>query len=254
MTPALEVREVSKRFRALAVLQDVSFAVAEGEVVGVVGPNGAGKTTLLDVVAGVRAADRGRILLRGQDVTALLPSRRARHGLARTFQVPRPLGELTAFETALLAAVRGARLRGRSAYEAAHKALAVTGTLRHANSPAASLRLLDRKRLELARALAGRPRVLLLDEIAGGLTEPETAELVATVREVHAAGTTVVWVEHVLNALTQVATRLVCLAAGRLVADGAPAAVLDSPEVQSAYFGRTTAMPPPKGPPARGVS
>jgi branched-chain amino acid transport system ATP-binding protein len=237
--PALAVHGIGKRFGALTVLDDVSFEIPAGSAVGIVGPNGAGKTTLLDIVAGAQRRDRGQVLLAGADVTGVAPARRARLGLARTFQVPRPMGDLTVFETAVLAALRGAGLATRPAYAVAAEALELTGLRRYGNRPSASLRLLDRKRLELARALATRPRVLLLDEIAGGLTDTETTELVATVRQLRAAGTTIVWVEHVIRALVQVATRLICLADGRVLADGVPAEVLDSGPVRAAYFGRS---------------
>jgi branched-chain amino acid transport system ATP-binding protein len=236
---ALEIAAVGTSFGSLTVLDEVSFTVGAGEAVGIVGPNGAGKTTLLDIVAGMRRCDRGRVLLAGQDVTGMAPNRRCRLGLARTFQVPRPFSDLTVFENALVGAVRGAGLRGRNAYESAYRAMELTDLLDAGNTPASSLRLLDRKRLELARALAMRPRVLLLDEIAGGLTAPETAALVGTVRSVSDEGTTIVWVEHVIRALVQVATRLVCLSGGRVLAQGAPRDVLDSPEVRAAYFGRS---------------
>jgi branched-chain amino acid transport system ATP-binding protein len=234
---ALEVSDVAKSYGSLAVLSSVSLGVAVGEVVGIVGPNGAGKTTLLDLLTGTTRCDAGEIRLNGQDVTKLPPPLRARRGLGRTFQVPRPLGDLTVFENALVGAMRAAGLRGRSAYEAAHEALAATGMAGQANARAGSLRLLDRKRLELARALATRPEVLLLDEIAGGLSDPETEELIGTICEVNARGTTIVWVEHVLRVLTAVATRLVCLAGGRVIADGEPALVLASDEVRAAFLG-----------------
>jgi branched-chain amino acid transport system ATP-binding protein len=237
MTLPLQVVEVDKAYGALRVLTRICIDVRTGEVVGIVGPNGAGKTTLLDVVAGEQRGDHGRILLDGTDVTAMSPARRCRLGLARTFQVPRPLGDLTVFEVALLGASRGAGLRGTPAYAAAERALALAGLTGVANAASASLRLLDRKRLELARALATGPRVLLLDEIAGGLSDVETAELVGTLRAVNDAGTTVVWVEHVLRILTQLATRLVCLADGRVLADGPPDEVLASAAVRAAYLG-----------------
>jgi len=233
----LNVDGVAKRFGSVIVLEDVAFDVAAGAAVGIVGPNGAGKTTLLDIVAGVQRADRGSVRLDGTDLGRLAPAVRCRRGLARTFQTPRPLGELTVYETALVAAIRGGGLRGSDAREAAVQSLAVAGVGRLANRPSASLRLLDRKRLELARALATQPKVLLLDEIAGGLTNAETDVLVATIRGVHAAGTAVVWVEHIIRALVQVASRLVCLAAGRVVAAGAPDEVLADPKVRAAYFG-----------------
>jgi branched-chain amino acid transport system ATP-binding protein len=237
VNPALEVSDVAKSYGSLAVLSSVSLEVAVGEAVGIVGPNGAGKTTLLDLLTGTIRCDAGEVRLSGRDVTKLPPPLRARMGLGRTFQVPRPLGDLTVFENALVGAMRAAGLRGRRAYQAAHEALALTEMAGQANARAGSLRLLDRKRLELARALATRPRVLLLDEIAGGLSDPETEVLIETIREVNAAGTTIVWVEHVLRVLVAVATRLVCLADGRVIADGEPARVLASDEVRAAFLG-----------------
>ena len=235
--PALEVADVAKSYGALSVFRSVSFVLAEGEALGIVGPNGAGKTTLLDLLTGTGRCDTGRVLLHGRDVTRLPPPLRARMGLGRTFQVPRPLGDLTVFENALVGAMRAAGLRGSAAYEAAYAALSMTGMARQANARAGSLRLLDRKRLELARALAMRPRVLLLDEIAGGLSDPETEALIAVIRAVNSLGTAIVWVEHVLRVLTAVVPRLACLADGRVIADGAPADVLASEAVRTAFLG-----------------
>jgi branched-chain amino acid transport system ATP-binding protein len=235
----LTVRDVHQQFGALKVLTGVSLAVPRGQAVGVVGPNGAGKSTLLDIVAGGRRPDSGRVYLGGTDVTAVPAGRRTRLGLGRTYQVPRPFPALTVFENALVAAVRGAGLRRRAAYQVAYGALERTGLAAKANTPARQLTLLERKRLELARALATEPSVLLLDEIAGGLTEPETDALIATITAVHAAGTTIVWVEHIMRALTRVVQRVVCLADGRLLFDGTPAAMLADPEVRRAYLGGT---------------
>jgi branched-chain amino acid transport system ATP-binding protein len=235
--PALEVSDVAKSYGSMPVFSSVSLTVAAGEAVGIVGPNGAGKTTLLNLLSGTGRCDAGRVLLQGKDVTRLPPPLRARMGLGRTFQVPRPLGDLTVFENALVGATRAAGLRGRHAYGTAYEVLTLTGMAAHANARAGSLRLLDRKRLELARALAMRPRVLLLDEIAGGLSDPETDALIGTIRAVNEAGTAIIWVEHVLRVLTAVVTRLVCLAGGEVIADGAPAAVLASDAVRTAFLG-----------------
>jgi branched-chain amino acid transport system ATP-binding protein len=235
--PSLEVTDVAKSYGSLAVLSSVSLAIGAGEAVGIVGPNGAGKTTLLDLLTGTGRCDAGRVWLRGKDVTRLPPPLRARMGLGRTFQVPRPLGDLTVFENALVGAMRAGGLRGRHAYGAAYEALWSTGMTGQANARAGSLRLLDRKRLELARALATQPSVLLLDEIAGGLTEPETDALIATIRAVHAAGTTIVWVEHIMRALTQVVQRVVCLADGQVLFDGTPEQMLRDQQVRRAYLG-----------------
>jgi branched-chain amino acid transport system ATP-binding protein len=237
VTPALEVADVAKSYGALAVLSSVWLRIEPGEAVGVVGPNGAGKTTLLDLLTGTGSCDAGLVRLYGKDVTRLPPPARARLGLGRTFQVPRPLGDLTVFENALVGAIRAAGLHGQAAYDAAYQALLVTGMAGHANARAASLRLLDRKRLELARALAMRPRVLLLDEIAGGLSDPESEELIETIKAVNEQGTTIVWVEHVLRVLTAIATRLVCLADGHVIADGIPGEVLASEDVRAAFLG-----------------
>jgi len=235
--PALEVSDVAKSYGSMPVFSSVSLAVAAGEAVGIVGPNGAGKTTLLDLLSGTGRCDAGRVLLQGKDVTRLPPPLRARMGLGRTFQVPRPLGDLTVFENALVGATRAAGLRGRQAQQVAYEALTLTGMAGHANARSGSLRLLDRKRLELARALAMRPRVLLLDEIAGGLSDPETEALITTIRTVNEAGTAIIWVEHVLRVLTAVVARLVCLAGGEVIADGAPSEVLTSDEVRTAFLG-----------------
>jgi branched-chain amino acid transport system ATP-binding protein len=236
-SPSLEVSGVAKSFGSLAVLTSVSLAVAAGEAVGVVGPNGAGKTTLLDLLTGTGRCDAGQVWLQGKDVTRLPPPLRARLGLGRTFQVPRPLGDLTVFENALVGAMRAAGLRRQAAYDAAWEALVQAGIDRLANTRAATLRLLDRKRLELARALAMQPRVLLLDEIAGGLSDPETEILIGTIRAVNERGITIVWVEHVIRVLTAVATRLVCLADGHVIADGEPRQVLAHDEVRAAFLG-----------------
>jgi branched-chain amino acid transport system ATP-binding protein len=237
----LRVEDVHQRFGALTVLNGISVTVPEGQALGIVGPNGAGKTTLLDIVAGGRRPDRGTITLGGQDVTTASPGRRTRLGLGRTYQVPRPFTSMTVFENTLVAAARGASLRRQAAWDAAYAALARTGLSERANMPAHRLTLLERKRLELARALATGPSVLLLDEIAGGLTEPETNALVGTIRQVHAAGTTIVWVEHIMRALTQVVQRAVCLADGGILFDGTPGQMLRDTHVRRAYLGGAVA-------------
>ncbi len=236
-TGLLRISGVHQHFGALKVLTGISVSVPRGQALGIVGPNGAGKTTLLDIVAGGRRPDRGQVHLSGQDVTTASPGHRTRLGLGRTYQVPRPFGSMTVFENALVAAVRGAGLRRRAAHQAAYGALERTGLAVKADSAARRLTLLERKRLELARALATQPSVLLLDEIAGGLTEPETDALIATIRAVHAAGTTIVWVEHIMRALTQVVQRVVCLADGQVLFDGTPEQMLRDQQVRRAYLG-----------------
>jgi branched-chain amino acid transport system ATP-binding protein len=233
----LQIENVRQQFGALTVLNGITVAVPPGQALGVVGPNGAGKTTLLDIVAGGRRPTGGQVRLAGRDVTTSSAAHRTRLGLGRTYQVPRPFASMTVFENALVAAARGAGLRRQAAYQAAYGALRRAGLAGKADVAAHRLTLLERKRLELARALATQPSVLLLDEIAGGLTEPETDALIGTIREVHAAGTTVVWVEHIMRALTQVVQRVVCLADGRVLFDGTPQDMLRDQHVQRAYLG-----------------
>jgi branched-chain amino acid transport system ATP-binding protein len=233
----LQIEDVRQQFGALTVLNGISVDVPPGQALGVVGPNGAGKTTLLDIVAGGRRPTAGRIRLAGHDVTTASPGHRTRLGLGRTYQVPRPFASMTVFENALVAAARGASLRRQAAYQAAYGALVLAGLAGQADMAAGRLTLLERKRLELARALATQPSVLLLDEIAGGLTEPETDALIATIAGLHAAGITIVWVEHIMRALTRVVERAVCLADGRLLFDGTPQEMLRDEHVRRAYLG-----------------
>jgi branched-chain amino acid transport system ATP-binding protein len=237
--PLLEVTGVGKRFGRLTVLDDVSLTVAPGEAFGIVGPNGAGKSTLLDVVNGVLRPDAGTVRLDGADVTRTGAAARCRAGIGRSYQVPRPFGGMTVFENALVAASFGTGARGRAAAEGAWRALETAGLAALADTPAGSLRLLDRKRLELARALATGPRLVLLDEIAGGLTEAEVPALVETVRDLGRQGVAVVWIEHVVHALVAVVTRLMCLTYGRVLAVGDPHAVLADPQVVEVYLGST---------------
>ncbi|CAG1016170.1 MAG: ATP-binding cassette domain-containing protein [Rhizobiaceae bacterium] len=233
----LEGTSLSKRFGALRVLRSVSLSVAAGEILGVVGPNGAGKTTLFGVLAGALRPTEGRVLLNGDDVTAANAARRCRLGIARTHQVPRPFLGMSVFENVLAAAAFGGGLAGQAAQEGAAEALHRSGLVDCANRPAASLGLLDRKRLELARALATRPRVLLLDEIGGGLTEAELDVLVGLVRDLKQDGMTIVWIEHILHALLRAIDRLVCMAEGGVIAEGEPRAVMADETVMRAYLG-----------------
>ena len=236
-TPVLSAAGISKRFGELVVLDGIDFTLYGDEAVGIVGPNGAGKTTLLDVLSGAQRSSEGTITLNTQDITRASAAARARLGIGRSHQVPRPFGGMTVFENVLTGAYNAGGRRGREARDYSLEVLTRTGLLRVANRRAEALGLLDRKRLELARALATDPSVLLLDEIAGGLTDEETVELVATVREVRARGVAVIWIEHIVHVLLQVAERLVCLAEGRVIAEGDPVAVINDPIVVSTYLG-----------------
>jgi branched-chain amino acid transport system ATP-binding protein len=234
----LAATDVHKRFGALRVLDGVDFALNEGEAVGVVGPNGAGKTTLLSVLAGSLSADGGRIVFRGRDVTSSGAADRCTLGIARTHQVPRPFVGMTVFENVLVGATAGGRRRGSEAYGLCLETLEQTGLAHLANRRAEGLGLLQRKRLELARALAVEPSVLLLDEIGGGLTDAESAELVETVARLRDRGIAVLWIEHIVHVLMQVVSRLICMDAGKIIADGAPEAVVSQASVVDAYLGR----------------
>ncbi|HEX8917856.1 MAG TPA: ATP-binding cassette domain-containing protein [Chloroflexota bacterium] len=215
----------------------MDFRVAANEAVGIVGPNGAGKTTLLNVLAGSLRPTSGRVRYRGSDITRLRPDRRCRLGIARSYQIPRPFGGMTVFENVLVAAGHG----GQKAQKQSIEVLELCGLIHVANRRADSLGLLYRKRLELARALATAPAVLLLDEIGGGLTDAEATALLETIREVRQRDIAVIWIEHIVHILMQAIDRLVCFDAGRVIADGDPQAVIADAAVIDAYLGRAEA-------------
>lgn len=237
MTAALSVTGLGKRYGEIVVAEDLSFAVETGTCLGVIGPNGAGKTSVFNMLDGTVRPDAGQVLLDGRDVTRLKQFQRARLGIARAYQIPQPFPMLTVYENVLAAASFGAGQQGQEAADTAMRVLQTTGLDRLGGVLAGGLALLDRKRLELAKALAARPRVLLLDEIAGGLTDGECAELVTTIRAIHAEGTAILWIEHVLHALNAVVTRLMVLNFGRMLMIGDPEEVMAAPEVREVYLG-----------------
>lgn len=237
----VSAKTVFKRFGANTVLSGVDFTVRAGEAVGIVGPNGAGKTTLLATLSGSLPLDSGAVYFRGKDVTALDAAQRCRLGVARSHQVPRPFGGMTVFENVLTAAMHGGGFSRDEAYARSIDAVTLCGMLPVANRRAESLGLLDRKRLELTRALATAPSLLLLDEIGGGLTDGEASELVHTIRTLRERQITIVWIEHIVHVLTQVVERLVCMDAGRVIADGTPQEVFANKTVVEAYLGGHTA-------------
>jgi len=233
----LALHAVSKSYGALKVTDGITLVVEEGETLGILGPNGAGKTTLFNLISGDVRVDAGRVEYEGRDITALRPHQRCHAGIGRSYQVPQPFGHMSVFENLVTAACFGARQREQEAWQTAHEVLAQTGLMPHANKPAGGLTLLDRKRLELARALATRPKLLLLDEIAGGLTEPEAKQLVEELRHIKNRGMTMIWIEHVVHALLSLADRLFVINFGQRLAEGVPDAVMSDPEVRRVYMG-----------------
>ena len=237
MSALLSVTDLSKSFGAVVVADRTSFEVSDGEALGILGPNGAGKTSLFNLITGALKPDSGSLAFGGKDITKMSAANRCRAGIARSFQIPQPFGGMTTFENALVGATQGAGLSGGEAEKHALTILEMTGLLEKANQRAGSLTLLERKRLELARALAAKPKLLLLDEIAGGLTDAECGELIATIKDIHAQGTTIVWIEHVVHALLAVVNRLLVIDFGCVIADGDPDTVMSSSQVKEIYLG-----------------
>jgi branched-chain amino acid transport system ATP-binding protein len=246
MPPILALDKISKRFGAIVIADRLDLALADGEALGIIGPNGAGKTTLFSIMTGTVRADAGRVLFAGNDITRLPPPQRCTMGIARSFQIPQPFGGMTVFVNLLVAAAFGGRTQTslrrlhpseRDTYDRCMDLLDQCGLADKANRHAGTLTLLDRKRLELARALATSPRVLLLDEVAGGLTEHECVVLVDLIKAVLAGGVSIIWIEHVVHALLAVVDRLLVLHNGGFIAEGDPHTVIRSPAVTDIYMG-----------------
>jgi branched-chain amino acid transport system ATP-binding protein len=235
--PLLEIRGLCKSFGSLVVADDIELGVDAGEALGVIGPNGAGKTTLFNLIAGGVFPDAGTIRLDGRDITSARPHERCAAGIARSYQIPRPFSNLTVFENLLVAAVHGRCKAEANAARFCGEILERCQLLPRANALAASLTLLERKRLEMARSLATAPRLLLLDEIAGGLTEGECVALVETIKALRTTGVTIVWIEHIVHALVAVVDRLIVLNFGKKVAEGSPNVVMSLPLVKQIYTG-----------------
>ena len=233
----LRLESIAKSFGRIRVADNLNLTVRAGEAVGILGPNGAGKSTIFNLITGHVRPDSGRIFYRGEDVTRLPPSARCRRGIGRSFQVPHPFVGMTVFENLLVGAVFGAGLTESAAAAHSHEILELTGLAKKANLLAGKLTLLDRKRLELARAIATRPQLLLLDEIAGGLTDDEAHQLTETIMMLRKNGISIVWIEHVVRALMSVVDRLIVINSGAILKEGNPAAVMASHDVQSVYMG-----------------
>jgi branched-chain amino acid transport system ATP-binding protein len=236
LQPILSVQGLSRRFGQIVVADDLSFSVSLGECLGIIGPNGAGKTSVFNILSGGLRPDAGRVVLEGRDITGLPIHARTRLGIGRTFQVPQPLGKLTTYENVFAAASFAADTGTRDVPQAAWAILERTGLDRRATMLAGGLPLLDRKRLELARAMALRPRLLLLDEIAGGLTEAEVHELILLIQGLK-PDVAIVWIEHVTHALQAVADRIFAINFGRKIAEGLPDDVIADAAVQEIYMG-----------------
>ncbi|MEG9862731.1 MAG: ABC transporter ATP-binding protein [Parvularculales bacterium] len=233
----LSLTNINQSFGALKVSDDISLEVPEGQALGIIGPNGAGKSTLFNIITGNLQPDKGRINFLGNDVTKSPPMARTVLGMAQSFQIPQPFEKLTVFENLLVAAAFGKKKGEAEVTEACALILEQTELLPRSNILTGQLSLLERKRLELARALATDPKLLLLDEIAGGLTEAECQSLIAIIRDIHAKGVTIVWIEHVLHALTSVVERLLVLDFGRVIAAGKPDKIMASKQVKEIYLG-----------------
>ncbi len=233
----LELREATKRYGDMVIIPKLSLSVADGEFIGVIGPNGAGKSTMFGLISGSTRCDSGSVFLDGIDVTTLDAAQRCRAGIGRTFQIPQPFEGMTAYENALVAATFGSSGNGSAAQELAVDAIERCGLGPVANKLAGTLTLLQRKRLELARAIATQPRLLLLDEVAGGLTDGEMQQLLQLIVTIHQSGVTVLWIEHLVHALVSAADRLVVLASGAVICDGDPRSVMDDQTVRDTYLG-----------------
>jgi branched-chain amino acid transport system ATP-binding protein len=238
MGAILELDGVSKRFGAVHATENLSAHLDAGEALGIIGPNGSGKTTLFNIITGTMKADGGRVFFEGVEITGQPAFERCRRGIARSFQIPHPFAGMTVFENLLVGATFGDGKPERAVYERCAEILIETGLAPKANVRAGSLTLLDRKRLELARALATNPKVLLLDEIAGGLTDQECRLLVEEVNRIRARGISIVWIEHVVHALMAVVDRLLVINFGRKIDDGDPRKIMASRAVKDIYMGQ----------------
>jgi len=237
MSAILRLESVLKRFGAVLAADHLSLELAEGEALGVIGPNGSGKTTMFNIITGMTKADSGRVFFNGTEITNLQAFERCRRGIARSFQIPHPFVGMTVYENLLVAAAFGQGKPEHAVYDRCVEILAETRLVAKSNVRAGSLTVLDRKRLELARALATNPKVLLLDEIAGGLTEQECRVLVEEIGRIRARGVSIIWIEHVVHALLAVIDRLIVINFGKKIDDGDPHTVVQSRAVKDIYMG-----------------
>jgi branched-chain amino acid transport system ATP-binding protein len=237
MDSILKIEKLSKSYGALTAVNELSFDVHEGEILGIIGPNGAGKTTLFSLLSGSIAADSGSIRFRDHDISGLVCHERARLGIGRTHQIPRPFTHMTVEDNLKVAAMFGARLEKKEATERVEHVLHLMGLIPCRHMLAGSLPLLMRKRHELARILAINPKIILIDEVAAGLTDAEVAEFIHLVEDIHSSGVTVVWIEHVIKTMLTATHRLLALNYGKLLALGPPQQVINEPSLRRVYLG-----------------
>ncbi len=250
MSALLELDDVTRRFGGLNAVEGVSFSVAEGEILGLIGPNGAGKTTLINMITGVHPASRGAVRFDGLDITRWRPYRIAQMGLARTFQIVQPFPKMTVLENAAAGALfSGGAGSVREAHVIARQHLEFVGLADMADRPAAALTLARRKRLELAKGLAMKPRLLMLDEVNAGLNPAEIAEALTMIRKIASLGVTIIVIEHLMKVVLSISHRLVVLHHGQLIAQGPPREVVNDKRVIEAYLGSKYAAANPGGAP-----
>jgi len=237
MDDILKVEKVTKAFGRLYAVNKLSFEVRKGEILGIMGPNGAGKTTVFNLITGAMSPDSGSIMFQGKEISRDSPASRCRQGIGRTYQIPRPFDNMTVLENLLVGAVHGGGLREKQGKKICFDILELIGLHHARDSFAGGLPLLDRKRLELGRALATRPSLILLDEIAGGLTEKEAEQVLQVVKKIWEQGITIVWIEHILMMMSEGTHRLLVISEGQWLQCGAPKDVMCAPEVLECYLG-----------------
>jgi branched-chain amino acid transport system ATP-binding protein len=237
MTEILAANNLTKCFGQLRAVDGLTFDVQEGEILGLMGPNGAGKTTVFNLLTGVNKPDEGTITFAGKDITRQAPAKRCREGIGRTYQIPQPFDKLSVFENLLVAAAHGGGLSEKKAREELTEILELIDLADVKDKLAGTLPLLDRKRLELGRAIATRPKIILLDEVAGGLTGAESEQVMSIVKEVQKRGMTIVWIEHILMMMAEGVDRLLVISQGRWLKCGEPGDVMDSQDVLECYMG-----------------
>jgi branched-chain amino acid transport system ATP-binding protein len=237
MTDILTVNHLTKSFGKLYAVNKLSFEVKKGEILGIMGPNGAGKTTVFNLISGAMSPDSGAIEFEGREITRESPANRCRKGIGRTYQIPRPFDNLSVLENLLVGAVHGGGLSEKRGKEISLDILRLIDLYHLKDYLAGPLPLLDRKRLELGRALATQPSLILLDEIAGGLTEKESDQVLGIVKKIREQGITIVWIEHILTMMAEGADRLLVISEGRFLQCGHPSEVMCSPEVLECYLG-----------------